>query len=311
MRKLASIITFVLVAASGFAQQMPQYTNFDMNYFGLNPAVAGSEECLDLKIGYRRQWIGLEGSPTSAFLNAHGKVGKSRTGNFHGVGGMVETDKTGPISFTSAHGAYAYHLRVNRKYMLAMGATLGLLQYRLDLGGAVLPEVGALNDPALLASQSSLVFPMADIGFWLYGKDHFIGLSMKNILNTQVQDIGLDTYVVPHFLLSGGVNIDLNKGFEFKPQALVKYVGGSRLAADLNLLFEYKDVVTAGLGVRSENGISGIVRFNVLKYFSVGYSYDYTLSKIRFGGQNTHELVIGIQACPDGQPRGIPCSAYD
>lgn len=311
MTKTAIIFIFVLASFAGLGQQLPQYTNFDMNYFGINPAVAGSEECLDLKIGYRRQWIGVENSPSSAFLNAHGKISQTRSGNFHGVGGMVETDRTGPISFTSAHAAYAFHLRINRNYMLAMGATFGMLQYRLDLGDATLPEVGALNDPALLASRSSLVFPMADIGFWLYSKDHFVGLSFKNIMNTQVEDIGLETRVVPHYMLTAGKYIDLGKEFAFKPQTLIKYVAGSRLAADLNLMVEYKDVVSAGLGVRSENGIAGIVRFNVLKYFSVGYAYDYTLSKMRFAGQNSHEIVIGIQACPDGEQRGIPCAAYD
>jgi hypothetical protein len=38
-----------------------------------------------------------------------------------------------------------------------------------------------------------------------------------------------------------------------------------------------------------------------LKYFTLGYSYDVTTSKLRVGGANTHEIILGI----------YPCSAMD
>ena len=34
-----------------------------------------------------------------------------------------------------------------------------------------------------------------------------------------------------------------------------------------------------------------------LQYFTLGYSYDVTTSKLRAGGANTHEIILGIYPC--------------
>ncbi|MFN4081151.1 MAG: type IX secretion system membrane protein PorP/SprF, partial [Saprospiraceae bacterium] len=55
----------ILVAFETKAQQLPQYSLFAHNPFAFNPAAAGSEDDLIASALYRRQWVDLEGAPTT------------------------------------------------------------------------------------------------------------------------------------------------------------------------------------------------------------------------------------------------------
>jgi type IX secretion system PorP/SprF family membrane protein len=64
---------FVFVRANG--QQQPYYTQYILNNFILNPTLVGIENYWDFKTSYRSQWTGIKGSPTTAYLTAHGPIG--------------------------------------------------------------------------------------------------------------------------------------------------------------------------------------------------------------------------------------------
>jgi len=310
--KKGVVLLLFLFAVSGTieAQQLTQYSHYVLNYFGMNPAVAGSSPCLDMKIGYRKQWTGVLGSPSTAFANAHGNFGKKKN-SFHGVGGQVETDDVGPLSFTSVALAYAYHMKINRKTSLSAGVSAGFLQYRIDAAGLVLPEVGFGQDPAFDGGASEFVFPIVNFGLWMYQKDKFYGFAVRNINNPKLGDIGISTNLKPHYSFTHGRAIEMQDGFTFKPSMQLKYVGSSRLSIDLNAMIDYQSKVELGVGFRSESGLVGLLRFDLVKYVTLAYAYDYTLSSMRFGSRSTHEVVLGIKACAIGNSRVTKCDAYN
>lgn len=268
--------------------------------------MAGSAPCLDLKLGYRTQWRGIAEAPTTAFANIHGNFGQNGS-NFHGIGGLVETDDAGPLSFTSLHLAYAYHMKASRKSMFAVGIAAGMFQYRMDISGMTLANP---NDVAIAGPASAFVYPQINFGLWWYREDRFIGFSMRNLVENSIPQTG-GGKLRRHYEVMAGKNIELSDDFQFKPAAQVKYVASSRMALDVQALMDYKDKVALGLGFRSEHGLTGLVKIDMFKYVSLAYAYDMTLNKIRLGGRSTHELTIGIQACPTGETRYIPCAAYD
>ena len=143
---LITILTLCLVWTTTLAQQSSQYTNFIKNYIAFNPAAVGSVKCIELNFGHREQWRGIDGAPVSSFANFQGKIGVNKF-NFHGLGAVVETDDTGPLSHTSLSLAYSYHMRTSRKGMLAMGMSLGFTQYRIDYGAMTFVDY---NDPAII-----------------------------------------------------------------------------------------------------------------------------------------------------------------
>src|SRR5688572_31447484 len=54
------------------AQQRPYYTQYVLNPFISNPALAGIENYWDIKVSYRNQWTGISGAPATLYATAHG-----------------------------------------------------------------------------------------------------------------------------------------------------------------------------------------------------------------------------------------------
>jgi hypothetical protein len=59
------------------AQQRPYYTQYIMNNYIINPAVAGIENYWDVKASHRMQWVGLQDAPVTTYLTIHGPLHKS------------------------------------------------------------------------------------------------------------------------------------------------------------------------------------------------------------------------------------------
>ena len=64
--KLLNIFALIIFTANVFAQQLPQYSDYMINYVALNPAAAGTSGCLMARIGYRSQWVGAAAAPAAA-----------------------------------------------------------------------------------------------------------------------------------------------------------------------------------------------------------------------------------------------------
>src|SRR5690554_399269 len=85
------------------AQQHPHYTMYMANIFILNPAIAGIEPYIDMKLAARSQWTGINEAPKTMYVTVNAPVDIT---NFHsnriGVGGKIFVDKTGPIMLSAA-----------------------------------------------------------------------------------------------------------------------------------------------------------------------------------------------------------------
>ena len=69
--KYLFIIVLNGVATFAFAQQPVQYSMYYLNPYPVMPAAVGLDNSLQATALFRKQWLGLEGSPTSFSLNAH------------------------------------------------------------------------------------------------------------------------------------------------------------------------------------------------------------------------------------------------
>ena len=78
-------------------------------------------------------------------------------------------------------------------------------------------------------------------------------------------------------------------------------------------MLEFDKRVGLGISYRNVDAIAFMVKASALKFFTFGYSYDITTSDLRVASSNTHEIVLGINACPRGEPqkRAIFCPAFD
>ncbi|HLV53336.1 MAG TPA: type IX secretion system membrane protein PorP/SprF [Cryomorphaceae bacterium] len=309
--RILAIMACVTAAWTASAQQDAQYTNFLFNAFGINPANAGMNKCLDARVGYRTQWVGFENNPKTVLVNAHQRIQSisRERGVVHGVGINIEGDNTGFTGRTSFHGAYAIHLPLSRKTRISFGVGIGVLQYRFDASSAFVPTAG---DPLLQVSENELVFPDIKAGIWLYGKSWFAGFSGAHLTNPTLENIGYDVQLQPHFNFMAGKIIPGAEKMSYIPAAQLKFTGNSTPSLDVNFWADYDNRVALGLGFRSEDAVSGMLKFNFLEYFTLTYAYDLTYSRMRLGSSNSHEIMLGISACPRTEKPGfVPCNAYN
>lgn len=308
MKKLLANIAFAWMFCSlAHGQQLPQYTNFTYNYLNYNPAVTGSTPCLEARMGYRRQWAGFEGAPTTGYVNIHNKFGLRRY-NFHGVGVMVENDTYGPFGTTSLIANYAYHMKLTKGYSLSSGIGIGFTQYRLGLGGISMPDIEI--DPVIGNSLGTIVAPTVNFGLWLYRRDRFFGFSVRQLTQPKVKGLP-DTQMRRHLTLAYGKAIQMNEKFTFKPALLLNYVGQSKASIEAQAMLEYKKIIAFGFAGRSGHGGSALVKLDALPYLTIAYAYDITANRLRFAAMNSHEITLGFRACGLKERNHVPCAAYD
>lgn len=310
------------------AQQRPHYTQYILNPFIINPALAGIENYGDLKISGRDQWVGFKGAPRTVYLTVHAPIGKSdlRTTStsynipgvnprgqaywenytaaepHHGMGLTVINDQTGNINRFTSYATYAYHLGLGPKTNLSAGFSAGVTVHtfnadKADFGnGASDPVVGNMR------SQFNKLKPDLGAGLWLYSSDYFVGLSAQQIIPQKlefVDDATLQTKgrLIPHVFFTAGYRFLLNDNINAIPSVMFKYINGGfkdNYQGELNLKLQYQDLLWVGGSYRQFDGYAGMLGLNLGNTFNIGYSYDFTKTPINTYSRGTHELMIGF-----------------
>ena len=81
MKKIYTLLTVIVCTVSGLkAQQVPQYAQYMLNDYILNPAVSGIYDYYDVKSNNRYQWVGVTDAPRTYILSVHGPHHKKSMG---------------------------------------------------------------------------------------------------------------------------------------------------------------------------------------------------------------------------------------
>lgn len=311
---LKKIFVFLVVSSfitNGLSQQIPQYTNYLINQFAFNPAVAGSKECLDITLAHRTQWVGFEGAPVTTFgsFNTILSQDKYGLGYKHAIGLVALRDAYGPFVRTKLKGAYAYHLPLTKKILFSMGMFVGIEQINFDASEVTLINY---NDDAINNSRRATIFPEFTPGVFLQSDKWFAGATFQQTIGGEQKVVGTnETRLTRHGTLMGGINIPLNDDWSIIPSTLFKFSKAAPWAIDVNAMADYKNRFSIGISYRNVDAVSGLVTFNFLNYFRIGYAYDYTLSKIQFGGSNTHEVTLSINPCGYREDPKYGCPTFN
>ncbi|MDB5191269.1 MAG: type secretion system rane protein PorP/SprF [Segetibacter sp.] len=312
-----------IVAGSSYAQQRPHYTQYILNNYIINPAVAGIENYTDVKISHRHQWVGLEGAPVTTYLTIHGPLHKSDFGRetatgFHasgenprgkaywqdytkadphaGLGFTMINDRTGPLNRFAAYGTYAYHLGISPKTSISVGVSAGVQNWTLNTTKLNF-EVPV--DPAVAGSgYLNRLNPDINAGVWLYSADYFIGVAAQQIIPSRLKFTD-DTVqltggkLLPHVFFQAGYRMFLSEDFSFLPSTAIRYVSPT-LGVDINGKLQYQDLLWAGASYRFKDGYSAMLGINVSNTLNIGYAHDFTTSRINTVSRGTHEIVVGF-----------------
>lgn len=288
MKKLtffAALVLFSMVAA--FAQQDAQYTQYLFNGLVINPAYAGSREALSVLALYRYQWVGLDGAPKTLSASVHSPVGDSNA-----LGLYLENDVVGVHNRFSAYATYAYRIQVGNSAKLSLGLSAGVLSYRSDW-----TKTDAIQDPTdpnFSTLEESKLLPNFGLGAYYYSDRFYIGLSVPHLLNSTLDEVSKLSKYKQHYFLSGGYVFDLSPSLKLKPSFLLKSVpSAAPFSADLNLNLLIKDMVWVGMGYRTGDALVFLTEYHMSKGLRIGYSYDFSVSKLSPYNSGSHEIMVG------------------
>lgn len=294
MKKL-SLFIFVLAGvmlSELSAQQLPQYSQYILNRYVINPASAGTQSHFVGQTNYRSQWEGIRDAPRTYILGVNGPIAKQNMG----VGGYMFTDITGPTRRNGINFSYAYHLRLNNTVKLSLAINAGILQYSVDGSEITFAEDGDNVGSSFIESN---VLPDAGFSFYLFHKNFFFGGSAPQLIENKVtfeKSTGKQTgRLKSHYFLMGGYQKALNESFILEPSFLLKYIDPTPLQYEFTLRGLYKDAAWLGVSYRRDAAIGLLMGFTLQQNLSLGYSYDILQSDIRNYSTGSHEIMLSIK----------------
>jgi len=300
---MKKLITKVVVALAGFsgvlmAQQDPQFTQFMHSKLIYNPGYAGTSNAICANLLYRQQWVNFEGAPQTGLLSFDMPVLP-----YLGIGVNIMNDEIGAQKTFFARAAVAYNKPLGQG-RLGLGIDVGMLQMKIN-STWIAPEPGKDDSsiPGYNASGSTVTNPNLskvsyDLGFGAFYQipnKMYIGLSSTHLPAQTIKgQSNIKFNMARHYYLVAGYVFAINPRNDIGANLKVKS-DAATTQLDINLTYEYDKFFWLGVSYRMEDAIAPMLGVRLLKdkALKIGYSYDYTMSKIKGYTSGTHEIMIG------------------
>lgn len=295
MKKTILIGAVLLFAAKAHSQQEILISQYMFNGLFINPAYAGSHSFAEATALHRSQWTGFDGAPRTQTFGIEGPI----SNELMGLGLTVINDQIGDTRQTEVFANWSYHLYLDPsgKTKLSFGVRAGFSDYTANLSETKVFDNG---DPIFNQNLGNQFVPKFGAGAYLYHKLWYVGLSVPTIfaadnnVRFNISDVS-DRYFQPHTYLTAGYAFETNADIVIKPSFLLRYLANTPVQADINCNFLFKNTFWLGVSYRTGDAIIGLVEFNVLQDFRVGYAYDFTTTEINRYSGGSHEVMLSYQ----------------
>lgn len=313
----------------GFAQD-PQFTQFYAAPLYHNPAFTGGGYAPRIIFNYRNQWPSLNANFITTAVGVDHYIDKLNSGI--GVTFLNDAQGSNRLKNTEFALLYSYQLKLDDINFLRLGIQGAYSNRGFDASGLTFGDQfdnngyngGTSTDPILTGIKNVSFFDYS-AGLLFYNPKVFLGLSMHHINRPGLSFANPATAspstgcvsgdCVPRkIMVNGGINIPLNNPFsnagnvdrEFvaTPAFLFKQQG-KFTQLDLGAYVTYTPL-TLGLWYRgiplkksattrsNHDALAALVGFR-FENFSVGYSYDLTISGLGASSGGSHEISLSYQ----------------
>ena len=345
-KSLLLLNLLILLATHWVTGQDPQFSQFYAAPLYLNPAFAGSTGQARLGLNYRNQWPAIDANFNT--FSAYGDTYIEEKNS--GVGFMINRDREGVFGMTSTSIAlqYAYDLQITKELSFRPGFQAAVYNRsinfsRLTFGDQFDPQTGDVKSQTSLENLNtgqSKFFPDISMGGLFYSKNAWLGLSAFHITQPNQSLVGgsdkLPIKISAHagykFFFKEGA---MKSGVYSIPQErsvapTVQYRHqGQWDQMDIGMYFTFEPIIIGtwyrGVPFKKVNGYAnnesvvlliGLTKRGPKDVFNVGYSYDYTISKLGPSSGGAHEFSISYSWStrdPRKPPKDkliIPCPKF-
>lgn len=271
------------------SQQLPISTNYVLNNYAYNPAVAGSKPHAVVNLNYRNQWVGFQDAPKTYMMSFYSAVGKQKK---VAVGALINSDNTGLLSRTSGYLTFGYHVKLNKIYKLGLAASIGMVQYRIKLYDAKVADTG---DDLLTGNLLSNNVFDSNGGLYLYSDKLFFGLSTYQYLGNKITWKDSQSNLAHHMFATVGYTFKLSEKISLQPTTLIKFTKPTPVQPEFSMRMLYKNLFWVGGSYRLHESASALLGVTIKDKLTVGYSYDMLTTQIKTYTSGSHEIVLTYQ----------------
>lgn len=277
------------------AQQLPQFTSYQLSPFLYNPAFAGVDGTTQLNAVIRNQWSGIREAPQTDVISGYGLLRNEKMG----LGATAFKDVAGADSRRGITLSYAYHLRVKNDMSLSLGLSAGFLQYRLD---HTIINPYDYGDPVFNSPILSSVVPTATFGAYLYADNFYASVALPQLLSSTftLKDEYNDNSLIEggltnHIFVGSGYIKDINDAFTIEPSLLLMLSSPAPASVELMTKLTYKDLLWTALSYRFNDAVCMYIGVDIDKRFYVAYAHDFVASELSTVTSGTNEFKLGFR----------------
>jgi len=305
-----------LTAGTLFAQD-PQFTQFYAAPLYLNPAFAGSALAPRVTLNYRNQWPAVTNYVTSMVGVDH-YIDRINSG----IGLLLVNDNQGQgqIRSTDIGLQYAYQLKLSEQTFLRLGLQGAYVNRSVNYFGLTFGDQftnqgftgNPTTDPIVANGSPKLSYLDFSTGGLLYSDWYWVGFAASHINRPSQAYVAGDNSRLPMkgsfhaglkipFAGYTGLGDEWDKEKSISPAINYRFQGKYD-QLDLGMYLTYSPMVLGlwyrGIPVKQyEKGINNNDALAVLvgfrqDNFSIGYSYDATISTLGLGSGGSHEISL-------------------
>lgn len=320
-KELALLLLLIIFKISNSIAQDVVYSQFYANPVYLNPALAGSKLCNRFTVNYRNQWP----AANKGYISYSATWDQQFDRLSGGLGILVNSDIGGGGIYNkfSTSGIYSYRLQASRYIVVNAALQTGFSQYRLDWSKLVFGD--QLNvytgeiDPTHEVIPAKLNVGCVDFSAGILGgykEALYFGVAANHLSMPDISIYGdQSNRLHMRWTFHSGILIDLvegMKGDNIKNLSIapnVVYIQQWNFHQLNAGMYVNMYPFVAGLWFRnnfeSTDAIIVLLGFQQ-KQYKIGYSFDYTVSRLGIKAGGAHEISIAWLFLRHNGPDGIP-----
>ena len=320
MKKIILSLLTIFTIYSINGQQLGQYSQYINNLFLINPAAAGAEEGLDISLGFRQQWVGIDNAPQNYYISATSPINLSKKtlvnpslrissadlessseSNLivlkHGIGGYILADNYGPFNRISGCFSYALHLPIANKFHWSFGFSTGLSNMNFNQNDITLINNTDVTFSTFTANQNQRTnYFDLNASTLIYNNKFYVGYTANQLLQNKIYfgDSPTNSKLNVHHFITGGYHFTLSENLKLSPSCLIKYMSPAPISMDFTLKLSIQNKYFGGFSYRNGDALIALIGAKLNDMFRFAYSFDYTLSGLSDYNSGGHEIMLGI-----------------
>ncbi len=331
--KIFSTILFIILGLSAFSQD-PQFSQFYASPLYLSPSLAGATDGSRAVLNFRDQWPEIPG----AFITAAVSYDHNFNNINSGVGFLFTRDQAGSgnLKTTDIAFVYAYTVRLNRRWEVKPAIKFSYSQRGLDFYSLTFVDQVSLGGTATSSVEPPTLEKTGyfDMGASVlaYTHKHWFGATFDHLAKPNESLLGATSIVPKKYTFYGGTKIGLNGKIGYYNEeslslALLYKAQGKYDQLDVGVYW-LKTPLVLGIWYRGipllKSYQAGYMNNDALillagyrfKDVQLGYSYDFTISRLISSTGGAHEISIMYEFLQDKRLKKkrrkvmVPCPKF-